>query len=266
MRSLFPRFPALVRPQFLAAALLALTGAAPAQAWWDSAWTQRKAITIDPAAASVTLAGPVGSTPVLVRLHDANFHFSDAKSGGEDLRFVAADDKTPLAFHFERYDATLAEALVWVNVPSVAAGAKTSIWLYYGNSDAKVVKVDDPNGTYDADTVLVYHFANTSPPSPALDATSNHNNAVNAGGIVEDTIIGSGLKLDGKSVVNLPVSPSLAWSAGGAMTWSAWLCTVDVMVTPGRTSFCTDSTIAGIRVVKLCPARFNARSARSRIA
>ena len=222
MRSLFPRLTALVRPQFLAAALLALFAAAPAQAWWDSAWTQRKAITIDPAAAGATLADPLGATPVLIRLHDANFHFTDAKSDGGDLRFVAADDKTPLAFHFEKFDPLLDEALVWVNVPAVAAGAKTTIWLYYGNTDAKAVKIDDPKGTYDSDTVLVYHFSNVSPPVPALDAIGG-NNALNAGAVADNTIIGSGLTLDGHSVVNLPASPSLAWSAGGAMTWSAWV-------------------------------------------
>jgi biopolymer transport protein ExbB len=36
-------------------------------------------------------------------------------------------------------------------------------------------------------------------------------------------MIGLGLKLDDKGGVNVPASPSLAWSDGGALTWSAWV-------------------------------------------
>ena len=35
------------------------------------------------------------------------------------------DDKTPLKYHIEKYDSLLGEALVWVAVPNVQAGAKT---------------------------------------------------------------------------------------------------------------------------------------------
>ncbi len=220
MHPFLSRIQATLRPRLCAAALLALAGAAPAHAWWDGAWAQRQAITIDPAAAGATMAGPVGAAPVLVRLHDGNFNFKAAKPDLGDLRFVAGDDKTPLAYHVEKFEPLLDDALIWVNVPAVAPGAKTTVWMYYGNSDAKAVRADDPKGTYDSDTVLAYHFSEHG--APATDATGN-NNALNAGVAADNTLIGSGLKLDGRSVVNLPVSPSLAWAAGAPMTWSAWV-------------------------------------------
>src|SRR5215217_7589876 len=89
-------------------ALLTFTSATHAAGqWWDDAWTARKKVTIDTAAGGIT--EPVGSAVVLVRLHDGNFQFSQAKEDGSDLRFVADDGKTLLPFHIERYDSLMNE-------------------------------------------------------------------------------------------------------------------------------------------------------------
>ena len=205
-------------PRVLAGALLTLICASPARAWWDGEWTERKKITLDIPAAAIPEA--VSATPVLIRLHDGNFSFTAVKPDGGDLRFVAEDDKTVLAYHVEKFDPLLNEALIWVKLPDLKPGAKASIWLYYGNAGAKAVRADDPKGTYDADTVLVYHF--TEHGAPAVDASGNGNNSANAGSFADDAMIGSGLRLDGKSLMTLPVSPSLAWADGGVLTWSLW--------------------------------------------
>jgi biopolymer transport protein ExbB len=128
----------------------------PAQAWWNDEWQLRKKITLDTSAAGANVTEPIGTTPVLVRLHAGNFRFPSAKDDGSDLRFIAADDKTPLKHHIEKYDSLLSEALVWVAVPNIKPGSKTEIWLYYGNK--KAVATGDAKGTYDADTLGVYHF------------------------------------------------------------------------------------------------------------
>ncbi|HTB81764.1 MAG TPA: DUF2341 domain-containing protein [Opitutaceae bacterium] len=206
-------------PHLLIGWLLLLACARPAHAWWDGDWTLRKKITVDPGAAAIT--DPIDQMPVLIRLHDGNFQFTAAKDDGSDLRFVAEDDKTLLPYHIEKYDSLLDEAFVWVKVPGLKPGAKASFWLYYGNSGGKAVKADDAKGTYDADTVLVYHFAEHG--QPANDSTAAGNNAQNAGPPADSAMIGTGLRLDGKSTVGLPASPSLEWSEGGTMTWSAWV-------------------------------------------
>src|SRR5476649_2618997 len=136
----------------------ALTFPATARAWWNTDWSSRKKITIDTSASGVPIAEAIGTAPVLVRLHDGNFPFTAAKSDGSDLRFIAGDDKTPLAFHIEKFDSLLNEAFVWVKVPDLKPGAQTTLWLYYGNGGATATRIDDVKGTYDNDTVLVYHF------------------------------------------------------------------------------------------------------------
>ena len=211
----------LPRLLLLLGAAAALTFPATARAWWNADWTMRKKITLDLSATGVPIGEAVAGAPVLVRLHDGNFPFSAAKSDGSDLRFVGADDTTPVAFHIEKFDSLLNEAFVWVRVPDLKPGAQTQLWLYYGNNGAGATRIDDVKGTYDADTVLVYHF--TERGQPPADASGKSNNARNAGLPAEGAMIGLGLRLDEKNGVTVSASPSLAWKDGAALNWSAWV-------------------------------------------
>lgn len=202
-------------------ALLAFSNAAIADSWWNDAWTIRKKITVDAGSSGVPISGPVGSAAALVRLHDGNFQFIAAKEDAGDLRFVAADGKTLLTHHIEKYDNLLNEAYVWVKIPDVKPGEQTIFWLYYGNTGADATKLEDSKGTYDSDTVLVYHFNERG--QPAGDSSGNGNSADNAGVAVEGALIGSGIRLDGKTSVTVKETPSLGWSEGAALTWSAWI-------------------------------------------
>jgi biopolymer transport protein ExbB len=200
----------------LAGWLLVLASEAHAATWWNKEWTIRKKITVEPGDA---ITEPLTSATVLLRLHDGNFAFGSAKDDGGDLRAVAADDKTLLPFHVEKIDPLLNEAFVWVKVPDLKPGAPVTFWLYYGNANAAVAA--DSKASYDAETVAVYHFAEHG--AAAADATSSANNAAAAGVAADGTIIGTGLRLDGRTAVKLPASASLKWNAGGTLTWSAWV-------------------------------------------
>jgi biopolymer transport protein ExbB len=191
----------------------------PASAWWNDDWQLRKKITIDASASGANITDPIGTTPVLIRLHVGNFRFGSAKDDGSDLRFVASDDKTPLKHHIEKYDSLLGEALIWVAVPNLQAGAKSDIWLYYG--DKKAVATSDPKGTYDPETLLVYHFNERG--TPALDSSVWGNNAQSVGQPADGALIGTGLRLDGRAPLTLPAAPSLALADNAALTWSAWI-------------------------------------------
>ena len=96
-------------PALLMLVLLAALWPAPASAWWNDQWTLRKKITIDTGPSGASISDAIGTTPILVRLHVGNFRFGTAKQDGGDLRFVAADDKTPLTHHVEKYDSLLSE-------------------------------------------------------------------------------------------------------------------------------------------------------------
>ncbi|MES2031618.1 MAG: DUF2341 domain-containing protein [Pseudomonadota bacterium] len=190
-----------------------------AQAWWNDEWQLRKKINIDSSATGANITDPIGTAPTLVRLHVGNFRFSLAKDDGSDLRFVASDDKTPLKHHIEKWDSLLGEALVWVALPNVAPGAKSEFWLYYGNK--KAAATNDAKGTYDPDTALVYHFNERG--TPAIDSTVWAGNAQSVGQPADGSLIGTGLRLDGRVPVTLPASSSLAMADSAPFTWSAWI-------------------------------------------
>ncbi len=205
----------------LAGLFAIMTFSSTAHAWWNSEWTIRKKITVDTSSSGSEITDPIGTAAVLLRLHDGNFHFDQGKDDGTDIRFVSADDKTLLPFHIEKFDALLNEAFVWVKLPDVKPGAKATFFLYYGNTGPKAVRADDAKGTFDADTVLVYHFGEHS--APAADSSASSNTAKNAGVAVEGSMIGSGVRFDGKNSITIPSAPSLNWADGANFTWSAWI-------------------------------------------
>ena len=191
-----------------------------ARASWNPDWKQRLKIGLNTSAEGLPIGAPVDSVPVLIRLHTGNFQFVEAKPDGTDLRFVSADDKTPLKFHIEKFDGLNELALVWVQVPKLVPGVKDNfIWLYYANPAA--VPAGDAKGSYDAAQALVYHFGERE--SLPQDATANANHAARSTARVSGAgLIGGSLSFDGNGEMALASSPSLKSGVGG-LTVSFWL-------------------------------------------
>ena len=203
-----------------ALAIVAFTTFAQAEeGWWNEEWTIRTPLTVDAGPEGGAISDPIGDTSVLVRLHDGNFNFASAQPDGSDIRFVAEDDTTLVPHHIEKYDALLNEAFVWVKAADLQADAPLKFWLYYGNLAEGVENVQDPAATYGGSTVLVYHFETASP----VDSSAAGNNAENGGVAVPGAMIGSGVRLDGQTSINVPASPTLAWSAGEGAGLALWV-------------------------------------------
>jgi len=200
---------------------LSVLAPAVSHAWWNDDWNFRKEITLDLSAAGANITGSPADVPVLIRLHLGNFgYFTDTKADGSDFRFVAGDDKTPLKYHVERYDPTNNLAFIWVRVPRLAGGdAAGKIFLYYGNPKAPVAA--DAAGTYDANQVLVYHFANEGPPE---DATAYANKATASSAEANPaSLIGGGVKFAGAQTISVASTASLRVLADKGATFSSWV-------------------------------------------
>ncbi len=197
---------------------LLVVAPAPASAWWNDDWGQRRKITLETQNVKA-VTEEVKRAPVLVRLHSGVLDFSQVKPDGSDLRFVAGDDKTPLTYHIERFDPTAELALIWVDMPAVSPGKSQDIWLYYGNKAAKPVA--NAAGSYDGEQSLVYHFSDGAGP---VDQTANGNKAgaFTAKPSLEG-LIASGAVFQPTSQLRISPSASLSVAAGGAMTFSAWI-------------------------------------------
>lgn len=206
-----------------ALALAGMLVCANAQAWWQGEWSFRKPLAVDTTPQAGNVAEGVGRMPVLVRLHTGNFSFDGVQEQGNDLRFVAADDKTPLNHQIESFDPLLGMALIWVDLPQVAGGQRQDFWMYYGNDKAPAVS--EGQRVFDPDYGLVYHFDAAGPPR---DTTAYGNNAQTAPSSVVDGVVGKAAQLGGAPIL-VAASPSLAISAGGAFTFSA-------LVRPGQSA------------------------------
>ncbi len=191
-----------------------------ATGWWQKDWPNRTPVAIDTTPAGVNLTGAIGRTPVLVRLHSGNFSFGESADNGADLRVIAGDNKTPLKFHIESFDALLGVATVWVDMPKLAGGEKAPIWVYHGNKSAPATV--DTAGTFDPDYVLVLHY-DEALAAPITDKTSYKNNPTNGPTSIDDAaIIGKGGKFAAATGMTVAANPSLATTAAG-FTFSTWV-------------------------------------------
>lgn len=191
-----------------------LAGLTPlsSSAAWNSDWENQKKISIN--ALGVTPAQ--AQFPVVVRLHSGNFDFTSANVDGSDLRFIAADDKTELKFHIEKYDSVNELAVIWVQLPKVGAAEKDAhFWVYSGNE--KATASADAKLTWDAATVSAFHFA-----EKALLQDSSASGLVAAGevSVQKSALLGEAAVFNGKALT-IATIPGLKGTA--AYTWSAWV-------------------------------------------
>jgi len=189
-----------------------------AAAWWEKNWQFREKITLDAGAAGITESQT--EVPVLLRLHTGNFDFANAKTDGSDLRFIDADDKTPLKYHVEQYNAAEEMALVWIKVPRLTTGSvQEAVWMYWGNDLA--ADAQDQPGTFGSQQALVYHFDQSEGAPRDATAYQNHPGGF-SGELGLPGVIGNGVVLRGGSdQIRVPWSPALDFTEG--FTFSTWI-------------------------------------------
>jgi len=192
-----------------------LLTASPAHA---EEWAHKKKLVFDTTPNGTELTADVAQLPVLIRLHSGNFTFTEAKPDGTDLRFFAADGKTPLSYHIENFDPTNELANVWVSLPKLTAKANTdALIMAWGNPKAPAAM--SSKATYDATQLLVQHFV-----QDFKDASANGNHAV-ASGVKTSASgpVGEAGVFDGAGKLVIENSTTLKLAAAGNLTLSAWL-------------------------------------------
>ena len=132
-----------------------ITGGAAA-AWWNNSWSNRIKINFDNSAQSSAAT----SVPVMITLDSSRVNYADILANGADIRFVDADNATPLSYEIEKWDAA-GTSTVWVKVPQIDAASNTDyIYMYYTNPAAS--DAQSPAAVWSNGYAAVYHFAQTS--------------------------------------------------------------------------------------------------------
>ena len=136
------------------------TGSTQAAAALFQGWKHSGVMTIltTPEGADLPATAVEEGFPLLVRLDKDWFDFSQAKDGGEDLRF-ANPTGTPLAFQIEEWDAAAGRASIWVRIPVIKGNAHQEFKMFWGKADA--VSESKGNAVFNESNgyLCVFHLA-----------------------------------------------------------------------------------------------------------
>jgi hypothetical protein len=193
-------------------------------------WKYSRQIYLNTTTTAAAVTGNVAGFPILIRLTNNNFNFSQAQSHGEDIRFSKSDN-TPLAYEIERWDSANERAEIWVKADTVIGNDSTQyLQMYWGNPDAR----DSSNSAMVFDTADgfqgVWHMGQEGN-TTVFDATANHYNGtpsgMNAAASVEG-MIGCAQRFDGtSSYISLTgtAGSKLNFPQNGNYTFSSWVYT-----------------------------------------
>jgi hypothetical protein len=146
-------------------------------AWYDTNWSQRKAISIQ----SSLVTGNLSNFPVLVSLASDTDLAAEAQTNGEDILFTTSDGVTKLSHEIEDFVKGTGKLVAWVKVPYLSSGVDTTLWMYYGNGS--VASQEDGTNVWDTNYRAVWHLnEDPSGASPqAADSTSFGHHASSSG-------------------------------------------------------------------------------------
>ena len=202
---------------------LLLTSGAAAE-WYNSDWDYRKEITFNQS----QINGTHQDFPALINISDNDLK-EKAQNEGDDILFTSSNGTYKLGHEIESYNNSTGSLTAHVKVLNMTNQSETSIYMYYGNSEAS--NQETVSEVWSKNYSGVWHFSKKS--GDIDDSTSNDLNGSEEGTITRDTSgkIGNAYKTDktGSGVVNLgnPHSLNFGSGAGSKFTWSAWIKPVD---------------------------------------
>lgn len=164
--------------------------------------------------------------PLLVRLSDRNFDFTQTKHDGSDLRFSKSDN-TILPFEIERWDATAQKAELWVKVDTIHGNESSQfIVMYWGETSTYLANNNTP--VFDtADGFRgVWHLGEEAAGIDAKqlykDATGQNNGDDYISATDQSGIIGYGHAFDGIDDF-IPINNGVTNLLQGDVTFALWV-------------------------------------------
>jgi hypothetical protein len=190
-----------------------------------SNWQYSRLLYLNTTASGAGVGGDVLGFPVLVRLTDSNFVFSQTMPDGGDVRFVKPDG-TPLPYEIERWEPVTERAEVWVKVDTVYGNDSSHCFImYWGNPSA----ANESSGPAVFDTADgfqgIWHLGESD--SLAPDATGNRYNGTGYFTAPAAGMIGNAQYFNGVSsyiqMTGTAPQSRLNFPMNGRYTVSAWI-------------------------------------------
>jgi hypothetical protein len=141
--------------------------------------TTARGLQLNTTASGAGVSGNVLNFPVLVRLNNGTFDFSNAERGGRDIRFRKANGNL-LPYEIERWDSAAGAAEIWVRLDTVYGNDSTHYFELYQTARPAI---DSSNSAAVFDTAVgfrgVWHMAEAS--GNVSEATALHYTGVRNG-------------------------------------------------------------------------------------
>ncbi len=202
-------------------AMLAPPPAVFATDWGLEGYSYRKEITIS----HTNVDSNLTDFPLLVEIAADTGIGAHARSDGHDLRFTSATGSL-LAYERESFESGSGSGsgIFWVKVPTISSSADTTIYLYYGKSDAS--DGQSAANVWDANFAGVWHLPDGST-LDALDSTANNNDGTVSGPDATMCTIDGGASFNGSAspqdfIDNLGTATGSLNITGDDLTVSAW--------------------------------------------
>jgi hypothetical protein len=178
-------FPADSEGEFYLEAIGSSDGYGLLDPWWNSGWNYRLPITLDNTASASTLH----DYQVYLEISSSTSRdfWRHIKADGGDIRFANSDETAELPYWIQFFDSTASSAKIWVKADSVPAGAKSRIYLYYGNGGAVSASDEFAPFTYSSLQNIFY------------TASSSATETINVVSLVDNNQV----QLDNGTVMNL---------------------------------------------------------------
>ncbi len=106
----------------------------------NTGWKYNRRLRLNTTPSGAGVAQDVHDFPVLVRLHEDRFDFTQAGEGGIDLRFTRPDG-TALAHEIGRWDDATKTAEVWLRIDTLRGNDMTEVVMYWGNGRAGMEEI-----------------------------------------------------------------------------------------------------------------------------
>ncbi|MBC7755515.1 MAG: CCXG family PEP-CTERM protein [Bdellovibrio sp.] len=108
-----------------------MLSASVANAWWDCNWSKRVLVTINNTSGST-----LTNYEVPFAVNAGNFPGYVFTNNDKDFRAVDTNDTTLLNYFVEQHQSATTGYTAWVKIPSLAAGASKTFYIYYVNAAA----------------------------------------------------------------------------------------------------------------------------------
>jgi hypothetical protein len=184
--------------------------------WWNNSFLYRIKITFNNNEIGENLTDfPM---PIIFTNSQSSF-WNHVQTGGNDTRFIDADNTTELYYELEKFDHTTDNMVAWVKVPQVDANSTNDfVWIYYGNSTVDFDGYKSPANVWDASYTAVYH-SNGATNSTLVDSKNAYN------GTQHNSPTATAGKIDG--AMNYVASSQQYYSttilSGKTFTWEVWV-------------------------------------------